>query len=59
MELQLLAVVGTKMPIHACPSAGSLQTISGNDGGGHIEQTESESDLWPISECMLRTLAIK
>ena len=60
MDLQLLSVVGTKMPIHESRSA-QMQLIGASNeaGGQNVNKTDSDSEIWPISESMLRTLAIK
>ena len=60
MELQLLAVVGTKMPVYENRSS-QLQLISANNetGGQNLDYTDSETEIWPISENMLRKLAMK
>ena len=60
MDLQLLAVVGTKMPLHNNTSS-YLQLIGQGDEAGNqsLDKTDSENDIWPISEKMLRKFAIK
>jgi hypothetical protein len=60
MDLQLLAVVGNKMPIHESRSS-QLQLIAANNetGSQNLDKTDSENEIWPISENMLRRLAIK
>ncbi|XP_028413358.1 coiled-coil domain-containing protein 83-like [Dendronephthya gigantea] len=60
MDLQLLSVVGTKMPLHESTNS-HLQLIGQADevNNQSLDKTESENDIWPISENMLRTFAIK
>lgn len=60
MDSQLLALVGTKMVIHE-KTRSQLQLINASHeaGGTNLEKTDSENYIWPISESMLRTLAIK
>jgi hypothetical protein len=60
MDLQLLAVVGTKMPIYesGC-SQMQLMSTKNENGGQNLDNTDSENEIWPISENMLRKLAMK
>lgn len=60
MDLHLLSVVGTKMPIHECRNS-QLQLVGAcsEASGQNLNKTDSDSEIWPISESMLRTLAIK
>ena len=60
MDLQLLSVVGSKMPIHKSTMS-QLNLINGNNEikDQNLDITDSENEIWPISEDMLRTLAIE